>query len=70
MNPQIFDLIEKGLTLLPILVDAGISITTTIQHLLSLNKAAAAGGAITPAELAKIRADFDSDLDDFNKPLT
>ena len=69
MNPQIFDLIEKGLTLLPILVDAGISITTTIQHLLLLNKAAAAGGAITPAELAKIRADFDSDLDDFNKPM-
>ena len=69
MNPQIFDLIEKGLTLLPILVDAGISITTTIQHLLSLNKAVAAGGAIILAELAKIRADFDSDLDDFNTPI-
>ena len=69
MNPEIFALIEKGITLLPILVDAGISITTTIQHLLTLNKAAAAGGVISAAELAKIRSDLDIDLDDFNKPL-
>lgn len=69
MNPQIFDLIEKGLTLLPLLVDAGINITTRIQQLIALNKAAAAGGTISDAELAKIRADFDSDLDDFNSPM-
>jgi len=70
MNPEIFTLIEKGLTLLPILVDAGIQITTTMQHLMTLNKAAAAGGTISATELAQIRASFDSDLDDFNAPMT
>lgn len=70
MNPEIFTLIEKGLTLLPILVDAGISITARIQQLIALNKAAAGGGHISAAELAKIRADFDSDLDEFNAPIS
>ena len=69
MNPEIFVLIEKGLTLLPILVDAGVSITARIQQLLALNKAAAGGAIVTSAELAKIRADFDADLDSFNTPL-
>jgi len=69
MNQQIFVLIEKGLTLIPILIESGISITSTVKHLLALNKAAASGGKIAPEELAKIRADFDADLDDFNKPL-
>jgi hypothetical protein len=69
MNPEIFDLIEKGLKLLPILIDAGINVTTKIQQLIALNKAAADGTPVSPAELAKIRADFDADLDDFNKPI-
>ncbi len=69
MNPAIFDLIEKGLTLLPILVDAGISITTKVEQLIALNKAAAGGAPISDADLAKIRADFDADLDGFNTPI-
>jgi len=69
MNPAIFDLIEKGLTLLPILVEAGIDITTKVQQLLTLNKAAASGGVISDAELANIRASFDADLDSFNQPI-
>ena len=69
MNPQIFDLIEKGLTLLPLLVEAGINITARVQQLITLNKAAAAGTVVSDAELAKIRADFDADLDSFNAPI-
>jgi hypothetical protein len=69
MNPAIFTLIEQGLTLLPTLVEAGISITQRVQQLIALNKAASGGGTITDAELAKIRADFDKDLSDFNAPL-
>jgi hypothetical protein len=69
MNPAIFDLIEKGLLLLPALVDAGIKITTQVEQLIALNKAAAGGTPITDAELAKIRADFDAALDDFNSPM-
>jgi hypothetical protein len=69
MNPEIFVLIEKGLVLLPTLVEAGIEITTRVQQLIALNKAAAGGTVITPAELAKIRSDFDADLADFNTPM-
>jgi hypothetical protein len=69
MNPAIFTLIEQGLTLLPTLVEAGISITTRVQQLITLNKAAASGNPISDADLAKIRADFDADLADFNTPI-
>jgi hypothetical protein len=68
MNPAIFDLIEKGLTLLPLLVDAGVNITARVQQLIALNKAASGGAAISATELAKIRSEFDTDLDDFNSP--
>ena len=69
MNPAIFTLIEQGLTLLPALVEAGINITTRVQQLIALNKSAASGTPISDADLAKIRADFDADLADFNTPI-
>lgn len=65
----IFSLIEKGLTLLPILIDAGVSITTRIEQLMALAKAGTDGTTIPDADLAKIRADFDADLAEFNAPL-
>lgn len=64
----IFELIQQGLTLLPILVQAGIDITQRVEQLATLAKGGAAG-TITDADLAKIRADFDQDLADFNVPM-
>jgi hypothetical protein len=64
----IFELIAKGVQLLPMLVDAGINITQRVEQLHNLAKGGAAG-TITDEELAKIRADFDNDLDEFNKPI-
>ena len=64
----IFELIEKGVTLLPTLVDAGISITQRVQQISRLAKGGAEG-TLTDEELAKIRSDFDADLDEFNKPM-
>jgi hypothetical protein len=69
MNPEIFILIEKGLVLLPTLVDAGIKITTQVQQLITLNKAASGGTPISDADLKKIRAEFDAALDDFNEDM-
>jgi len=66
MNPEIIDLIVKGLTLLPTLVEAGIDITQRVQQLIVLSKD---GASLSDAEIAKIRADFDSDLADFNTPI-
>lgn len=69
MNPEIFTLIEKGLLLLPTLVDAGIKITDTVTHLVALNKAASEGKPVSDAELAQIRAAFDAAADEFDAPI-
>ena len=64
----IFQLIEQGLTLLPVLIQAGFDITNRVEQLATLAKGGASG-TITDAELAKIRSDFDADLASFNTPL-
>lgn len=64
----IFQLIEQGLTLLPILIQAGIDITQRVEQLSALAKGGASG-TISDADLAKIRADFDADLASFNEPI-
>ena len=67
---KIFELIEKGLILLPTLIEGGANVGDRIQRLISLSKQGAAGHPISDADLAKIRADFDADLDDFNKSMS
>ena len=69
MDPVlIFELIEKGVTLLPTLIDAGVNITKRVQQIAALAKGGA-DGTLTDAQLAKIRSDFDQDLADFNTPM-
>lgn len=65
----LFDLISKGVALIPVLVEAGIDITKKVQQIKALSDAGKNGTMISDAELAKIRADFDASLDDFNTPL-
>lgn len=69
MDPVlIFTLIEKGLTLLPTLVSAGMDITQRVQQLIRLSKGGAEG-TLTSDEVDRIRTDFDADLAEFNSPL-
>lgn len=69
MDPvTIFELIAKGLTLLPTLVSAGIDITQRVEQLIALSKGGAEG-TLDEAAIAKIRADFDKDLEEFNSDL-
>lgn len=67
-SAAIFALIEKGLTLLPILIDAGIAIDKRVEQLIALSKGGQ-NGTLTDVEVNKIRADFDSDLEDFNADI-
>lgn len=70
MDPvAILGLIAQGLQLLPTLIDAGVAIDARVEQLIALAKGGAAG-TISDADLAKIRADFDSDLADFNTPIS
>lgn len=65
----LFTLIEKGVTLLPTLIQAGIDVTAKIKQIKMLADAGKNGTMISDEELAKIRADFDASLDDFNTPM-
>lgn len=65
----LFTLIEKGVTLLPTLIQAGIDITAKIKQIKMLTDAGKNGTMISDEDLAKIRADFDASLDDFNTPM-
>jgi hypothetical protein len=69
MDPiLIFELITKGVSLLPTLVNAGIDITHRVEQLIALSKGGAEG-TLDDAAIAKIRADFDADLAEFNSDL-
>ena len=68
MNPIVLDLIIKGLESLPTLFDAGVDIWNRVNQIKALAEAEK-DGTLTKADILKIRADFDAELDDFNKPM-
>jgi len=68
MNPLVLDLIIKGLESLPTLFDAGVNIWHRVEEIKALAKAEK-DGTLTKADIAAVRAKFDADLEDFNKPI-
>jgi hypothetical protein len=69
MNPAVLDLIIKGVESLPALVAAGVDIYNRVQQIKALAQGAK-DGTLTKADIAKVRAQFDANLDDFNAPIT
>ena len=69
MNPIVFDLIIKGVESLPALVEAGYNIYNRVEQIKALAQSAK-DGTLTHADIVKVRAQFDADLDNFNEPLT
>jgi hypothetical protein len=69
MNPVVLDLIIKGVESLPALVEAGVNIYTRVQQIKTLAQGAK-DGTLTKADIAKVRAQFDANLDDFDTPMT
>jgi hypothetical protein len=65
---QILALVAQGLALLPTLIQTGIDVTSRIEAMLSLSKAAA-DGTVTDDQIAQYRAQLDADLADFNTPI-
>lgn len=64
----IFALLEKGLTLIPILLQAGSSIEPYIERLIGIAQGGATG-TVTQDELDSLEADLDRALADFNQPM-
>ena len=70
MDPiLVLTLIQKGLTLVPILIQAGEEVLPLIQRLTQIAKGGA-DGTVTVDELTALEADLDAQLADFNKPMS
>lgn len=64
----IFDILQKGLTLIPQLISAGATVMPLIARLTAVAKGGA-DGTVTDAELKALEADLDAALDEFNSPM-
>lgn len=64
----ILPVIEKGLTLIPILVEGGQEIITVINNLKTLTSAAQTG-TVTEEQVDAIETDLDAKLAEFNQPM-
>lgn len=65
----VFDVLQKGLTLLPILISAGTNVIALIERMRNVAAAAKEGKQVDPAELAALEADLDAALAEFNSDL-
>jgi hypothetical protein len=64
----VFQIIEKGLTVIPLLISAGATVMPLVNRLIAVTKGGA-DGTVTKTELEALEADLDAALDEFNSPL-
>jgi hypothetical protein len=65
----IFALLEKGLTVLPLLVEAGMDIYDLATRMANVAKDAKEGKSVDPQEITALEADLDAGLAEFNSPM-
>jgi hypothetical protein len=65
---QVFQIIEKGLTVIPLLISAGATVLPLVTRLIAVAKGGA-DGTVTLTELEELERDLDAALDEFNAPL-
>lgn len=65
---KVFEVIQKGLKLIPALISAGATVMPLITRLTQVAKGGA-DGTVTDDELTALEADLDAALDEFNAPL-
>lgn len=62
-------IVEKGLTLLPSLISAGVSVVGTINKMKAVAEQAKTGAVVPRTQLEELEADLDGLLAEFNAPL-
>lgn len=65
----IFTILQKGLQVLPTLVDAGMSIAGLVEKMSAVAEKGKNGEVVSAQELADLEADLDAKLAEFNAPL-
>lgn len=61
-------LVAAGLAALPSLIQAGVNVYDRVQQMRKLAEDTASG-TVTQEQIDRVRAQLDSDLDEFNSPL-
>lgn len=64
----IFSLVQKGLQLIPVLIEAGETVIPIVNKLVVLTQHAKEG-AVTDEDLATLEAELDALMDSFNEPM-
>ncbi len=62
-------IIEKGLTILPSLIAAGVSVVGTIGKMRAVAEQAKTGAVVPRTQLEELEAELDGLLSEFNAPL-
>lgn len=62
-------IIEKGLTILPSLIAAGVSVVSTIKKMKDVAEIAKTGATVPRSQLEELEADLDGLLAEFNASL-
>lgn len=62
-------IIEKGLTILPALISAGVSVVSTINKMRAVAEQAKTGAVVPRTQLEELEAELDGLLSEFNAPL-
>lgn len=65
---KIFTVLQKGLELIPTLINAGSTVIPLIKRMTEVAKGGAEG-TVTETELEALERDLDAALDEFNSPL-
>lgn len=65
---EIFSVIQKGLQLLPVIVEAGENIAPVVKDLVALAQGGK-DGTVTDAQLTQLEATLDSLIESFNEPI-
>lgn len=64
----IFSVIQKGLQLLPVIIEAGENIAPVVKDLVALAQGGK-DGTVTEAQLTQLEATLDALIESFNDPM-
>lgn len=66
---KVFEILEKGLKLIPVLIDTGSDVIGLVNRMSKVAADAKEGKQVDPQEIGELEADLDATLDEINAPL-
>ncbi len=66
---KVFEILEKGLRVIPILIDTGSDVIGLVNRMTKVAADAKDGKKVDPQEIGELEAELDTALAEFNAPL-